>query len=158
DPNGHLGEERATLFSRWSGDHREYYICYDPWPEGPSFRSLNTRYAIAHLLAHILLEHPLRCGEGTPDQECEAHLLAAIILLLHPPPVERARPFQDEIIQILEEAELEGQHKWHLLTAFRNIVNHNSGGDRTLGWSAHGPGEYRGMFPDWMGGAQLAAQ
>jgi hypothetical protein len=114
-------EELVSLYSRWNDNHREYYIFYNAVPEEPTFRSLRIRYAIAHKLAHIFLEHPLLDGQATPKQEIEAHILSAVIVLLHGPPVRRLTPNQGEFDSLINQLGFDVAHKDVLLQAFTRV-------------------------------------
>jgi hypothetical protein len=89
----------------------EELILYRPSVDGPSALDFATRYAVAHELAHIALEHPARMGlAGDPGtslyEEIEAHSLAAVFVQIHGAPTGRSEPTRAMLVEILKNTDL----------------------------------------------------
>lgn len=97
-------ENRAVYWYREGRYDREYWILYAPAEGGRSVYDARTRYAVAHELAHVLLDHDLSNGKPSARDEQEAHVMAAAFLRHQGPPERRNASTFSEVVSVVAES------------------------------------------------------
>ncbi len=121
---------RAIRYRLSPGNRSEEIILFAPSSNHPSSLDFETRYAVAHELAHIALQHPPRLDGPSPQkEEVEAHYLAAIFLRLHGAPADRKAPSQEAMASILMKTDLPAADQMHLLDRFATLGSELEDGD-----------------------------
>jgi hypothetical protein len=102
-PMTQVGDGKAIRYQRITNDGHEEFIFYRPSLDTKSCLHQETRYAVAHELAHVALSHPPGAvGDVSREQEIEADSLATMFLHLHGAPVCRTTPSSSELDAIHE--------------------------------------------------------
>ncbi len=115
---------RAIRYRLSPGGRSEEIILFAPSATHPSSHDFETRYAVAHELAHIALQHPPRLNGPSPQpEEIEAHYLAAIFLRLHGAPIDRSFPSREAMAAILKKTDLPAADQMHILDWLATLVS-----------------------------------
>ena len=117
------GNKKAILFPRWNGEQHEYFILYAGSTRSPSQVDEQTRYCVAHELAHILLNHRLQNGISSQNDEVEAHYLATLFMWLRGRPLQRAKTRFDQVPSVLMSVDLPLEARWSILASFLSFLS-----------------------------------